>query len=583
MKAFKKFFALLLALLMTVSLLATTAMAEGENNITITNAPDGHTYAAYQIFSGSVAGGIVSNLGWGNAIPEDQRDDFISALKTDKILEKYFPSTFADNASAKEIGDVIDDWSYNEDNIQAFADVVSKFANTNPATGIFSNGNYVISISNPGYYLVMDTTANDNNNKIEGITDYLLLVSGSSAAIKHGLPTFNMSVNYREDGTYHDYLDVEVGAPVYIKLEGSLPELYEDYRQYFLCYEITLPEGLIFDLQYAEADLNHENPIINSFIEDIYLLRGNQELSLLGDTDEFTIKFNDNKQTLHFGFGNVHDEERDDNGNIVGNDIDTDDKLIVKVKAYLNPESNNLKFGKGGEGVDNLGNEITAKMTYSSDMNEFEDGFTSTFDNHWTGHFKYSEIDDVASVYTYQIEFQKQSSADNTPLANATFRMIRTDGTNSYYAVFTKTNDIYRITDWEQKTDTAPSDSTLLKSSSDSSKLGYFTVQGMDAQTYFLEEVDAPDGYNKMTQPVTVTITSGVTDRNLTTLHAVVDSNTVQGNCNTGLIATAPIYNTPGNTLPATGGMGTTIFYIVGGVLVLGAAAAFVMKRRNEA
>ncbi|MBQ2783148.1 MAG: LPXTG cell wall anchor domain-containing protein [Oscillospiraceae bacterium] len=579
MKAFKKFFALLLALLMTMSMLVTTAMAEGENNITITNAPDGHTYAAYQIFSGSVAGGIVSNLGWGNAIPEDQRDDFISALKTDKILKDYFPSTFSNNASAKDIGDVIDDWSYNEDNIQAFADVVSKFANTNPAIGIFSNGNYVISISNPGYYLVMDTT---NNNNIEGITDYLLLVSGSSATIKHGLPTFDMSVNYREDGTYHDYLDVEVGAPVYIKLEGSLPELYEDYRQYFLCYEIALPEGLIFDLQY-KTDNSESVLDLESFIADIYLLRGKQEISLMNDTDEFTIKFNDNKQTLHFGFGNVHDEERDDNGNIVGNDIDTDDKLIVKLKAGLNPAATSLKFGKGGTNENDLGNEITAKMIYSSDMNEFEDGFTSTFDNHWTGHFKYAEIADEASVYTYQTQFQKQSSADNTPLANATFRMIRTEGTNSYYAVFDSntTDDIYRITDWEEKTET-PSLGTLLTSSNKTGNLGLFTVQGMDAQTYFLEEVDAPDGYNKMTQPVTVTITSGVTDRNLTTLHAVVDSNTVQGDCNTGLIATAPIYNTPGNTLPATGGMGTTIFYIVGGVLVLGAGAAFVMKKRNE-
>ena len=86
-----------------------------------------------------------------------------------------------------------------------------------------------------------------------------------------------------------------------------------------------------------------------------------------------------------------------------------------------------------------------------------------------------------------------------------------------------------------------------------------------------------------MDEDVQITIESAMTGQELTSLSMTTDGVAkASTNLSAGLV-TGQINNTAGTKLPTTGGIGTTIFYIVGGVLVLGAGAAFVMKRRNEA
>ena len=94
---------------------------------------------------------------------------------------------------------------------------------------------------------------------------------------------------------------------------------------------------------------------------------------------------------------------------------------------------------------------------------------------------------------------------------------------------------------------------------------GTFTIEGLDAGTYYLTETVAPAGYNKLSGPVKVeikpTTAEGSTELTYTTVEAKVENNA-------------------GTELPSTGGIGTTIFYILGGVLVLGAVVLLVTKRR---
>ena len=90
---------------------------------------------------------------------------------------------------------------------------------------------------------------------------------------------------------------------------------------------------------------------------------------------------------------------------------------------------------------------------------------------------------------------------------------------------------------------------------------GKIEIDGLDADTYYLREVEAPAGYNKLAEDKKVTIT-GATDE--TTYTTVVTK----------------INNQSGTELPSTGGIGTTIFYIVGGVLVVGAVVLLVTKKR---
>ena len=98
---------------------------------------------------------------------------------------------------------------------------------------------------------------------------------------------------------------------------------------------------------------------------------------------------------------------------------------------------------------------------------------------------------------------------------------------------------------------------------------GQLEIKGFDANTnYYLEETKAPDGYHKLAERVEIP----VKDANL---EASVSNGIYQ---NGGV----QVANEPGKALPSTGGMGTALFYIGGGVLVVGAAALFVLKKRKD-
>ena len=96
---------------------------------------------------------------------------------------------------------------------------------------------------------------------------------------------------------------------------------------------------------------------------------------------------------------------------------------------------------------------------------------------------------------------------------------------------------------------------------------GKITFAGLAAGTYTLTETETVDGFNLLTSPVTV----------------VIDENgnaTFTGEGATGADGTVTIVNNKGTVLPSTGGIGTTMFYVVGSVLVIGAAVVLISKRR---
>lgn len=93
---------------------------------------------------------------------------------------------------------------------------------------------------------------------------------------------------------------------------------------------------------------------------------------------------------------------------------------------------------------------------------------------------------------------------------------------------------------------------------------GKIAIDGLDADTYYLREVEAPAGYNKLAEDKEVAITGATKVDEVLTYSTVV----------------AEINNQSGIELPSTGGIGTTIFYIVGGVLVVGAVVLLVTKKR---
>ena len=158
----------------------------------------------------------------------------------------------------------------------------------------------------------------------------------------------------------------------------------------------------------------------------------------------------------------------------------------------------------------------------------------------------------TTKVFGFKV-FKHAGTDKTTLLAGADFRLYKTVGETTYYAQF-DSNGL--LTGWA--TEATASGVTMT-----SNNTGALVLNGLDAGTYYLEETKAPDGYNKLINPVTVTISK----------EGVVSP------AENGIVY---VSNNAGATLPSTGGMGTTLFYVIGGGLMVAAVVLLVTKKRME-
>lgn len=164
-------------------------------------------------------------------------------------------------------------------------------------------------------------------------------------------------------------------------------------------------------------------------------------------------------------------------------------------------------------------------------------------------------------TYTWDVDVLKYGNGDETNvLKDAEFVLLNSAKTKVATVVSGK------ITGWidvpaagTDGTVTWPANTVLTTDAN-----GKIEIDGLDADTYYLREVKAPAGYNKLAADVEVVITGATTVEGELTYTTVV----------------AKVNNQSGTELPSTGGMGTTIFYVVGSVLVLAAVVLLVTKKR---
>lgn len=184
-----------------------------------------------------------------------------------------------------------------------------------------------------------------------------------------------------------------------------------------------------------------------------------------------------------------------------------------------------------------------AKLTYSNDPT--------------TGATKDSQIEEQ-KVYTSKIVIDKyETGKPGTKLPGAEFVLCRNDDVQ--YAAVQNDIQYYR---WDEATKTV----SWVDDIADATKVttdahGAASFDGLADGTYYLVETKAPAGYNPLTAPVPVTVAGSSTDI-------------------TKLSVTAKVENQAGTLLPSTGGVGTTVFYVLGAVLVLGAVVLLVTKKR---
>lgn len=182
---------------------------------------------------------------------------------------------------------------------------------------------------------------------------------------------------------------------------------------------------------------------------------------------------------------------------------------------------------------------------------------------------KYGENNNLETTHpttttkTFEMNVFKytENKTDNTKkdgLAGAVFTLKKDGETNTINFASEKTDeingDVYRVA----KTGETGAVTTITSPDS-----GKFTIKGLSAGTYKLEETKQPAGYNKLKNPVTVVIDN---DGNVTVDGA--KANPVE------------VLNKTGTVLPSTGGAGTTMIYLIGAVLVLGSGVVLATKRR---
>ena len=187
-----------------------------------------------------------------------------------------------------------------------------------------------------------------------------------------------------------------------------------------------------------------------------------------------------------------------------------------------------------------------------------------------------NKLDKEEIIYTYAIALKKVNDK-GTPLPDAVFQFpfyVKTDpdATDGAY-IYAGTTEAEGLTNKI----TTPAD-------------GVIVVKGVKSGSYEIKEVTAPAGYNQLTAPVTVKAVKTGNTSTHTTVYLDEDGNTtdmktentIEVNVNIANIAATAVVvlNKAGAQLPSTGGMGTTIFYVLGSVLVIGAVVLLVTKKR---
>ena len=201
-------------------------------------------------------------------------------------------------------------------------------------------------------------------------------------------------------------------------------------------------------------------------------------------------------------------------------------------------------------------------VTYTGSLNESAViGSTGNENTSWLTYGDSNKTtDSVTTTCTWDVEIFKytlNATEEKVALGDAVFTLSTSaDGSNSIKFA-DKGNNTYRV------------DPEGLVSQIKTDETGTFTIEGLDSAVYYLTEITAPNGYNKLAGPVQFKITS----EGSVELYNTVDETYVEAN-------RVEVLNNTGTELPSTGGIGTTIFYAAGIILMSG-AVFFVVRRKR--
>lgn len=558
MKHLHKFASVLLALVMALSLMVPAFAAEGEEvapppaeetttggettaNLTV---PDlsGHIYYAYQIFTGTQAEseGALADVQWGKGI---NSEDFIQKLIALGYKTDEGENVFTDGMTAAQVAEGIA--RYADETEQANAIAQAAF-NAKMGDGTKLENTTTL---DTGYYLIVDqTTFGDGETNTVVNAALLQLTNDITIKTKVSVPAVDKKVQENSDGEYGEAADYNIGDDVPFQFISAVPDMSQ-FETYKYVFHDTMSAGLSFNADSVEVQVGLSTVGLSTVPATEY------EVVTEGLTDgcTFEIVFDDLKSALAQTTNAV-----------------TGASIIVIFTAELTDKA---VIGGGG-------NSNTVKLEYSNNPNDDGDG------NPPTGETPEDEV----LVFTYELDTDKVNG-NKEPLKDAKFRLARkvkdeNGAETNEYEWATIANG--KITGWEKASEGQQFGGAELTTP----ESGKFEIEGLDAGTYYLWETKAPAGYNTPEDPFVVVISRELTQidgkEGYTDLKVTIDGeagkdeatmDSEKEETGSGTVG-VEVVNQSGATLPETGGIGTTIFYIVGGLLTVGAVVLLVTKKR---
>lgn len=403
-----------------------------------------------------------------------------------------------------------------------------------------------------GYYLILpDGGSTGNAGRDSDAILYNIPRDASennTIKIKSTFPTVDKKVDTNEtvDDTHDDATDngsAQVGDTVTFTLKSAVPDM-SDFDTYYFAFIDTLSKGL--DLSIAGEAFNKTTDVT------VYIY--NAEKAEQADdnhkvsTDAFNASYVvDSSKTLKVEFSDLKAVQ-------VNNDkVEAGDTIQVVYKATINEEA---VTGQGNA-------ENSVQLEYSNNPSD---------DGHGTS------TPDISKVYTYDIDVNKfATSVPN--LAGAEF-VLSTNNTapteeqiEGQYANYNGLVKLVKLGDNSYRV--AKPDDTDKKNSFLTTDSGDINIAGLEAGTYYLHEVKAPDDYNKLKDPVKIVIKI----ENMETGDATI---TVDDQTASGDGTTVDVENKKGIELPETGSIGTIGLTALGVVVVVAGLFAFPRKKKTR-
>ena len=547
MKKTGKIFSLVMALLIVVLSLSVMALAADSYTITIKgdNSTANHTFEAYQIFAGdlhdptpdrevAIQDKVLSNIVWGSGVNQEL-----------SVGGKTLTETF-DGKTAAQVAEDLKGIA----DARAFAEKIAPFLSSHTdSTGKNGAGDYTITGLAAGYYLVKDQD-NSLTGENDFYTAYMMKVVGNVQATPKGeKPALKKQIKNNNTGMWSETGNAafQLGDTVSFRMVVTVPDTSRYTDGYVYKIYDTMTEGLTSNVKTVEDFSIEIKNDPNNKLDSKYC-------SLVAS--KITV---DGKQVDHFELS-IDIKQAIADGKIeAGND------LCVNYTAVLNAKADFYIIGKGK-------NTNTAYLEYSNNPNGVGTGKTPESSVHaWTFAMIVSKIDGTTKAPLTGAKFVLSRRADlkvsdmqcdengNPTVKTDLLPMYTGDSSRAPYELATA-----------EKVE-AGTDITY------TAELGEGVVfAGFGEFTYYLYETKAPGGYNLLSEPVAVTFHCS------DTMDAMSDPAYITINDSANQITSMmfDIENKSGATLPETGGIGTTLFYVIGGLLVVGAGVLLVTKKR---